>query len=129
MPVLRETTIRLYRAYQCPTGYFGVARIAGEKFYTCERLPNDNKLMSCIPTGEYSLVPFQGRKFKNVFHIIDVPKRKWILTHWGNTIVDTRGCILFGLGLWGKNGNLMITHSRKACKALWASQPTKIVIR
>ncbi len=120
--------IRVFRAYQCSAGYFGIARVAGKTFYTCERLPNENKSMSCIPAAEYNLAPFQGRRFKNVFHVTNVPNRQWILTHWGNTMDDSRGCILFGQGLWGRGKEMMITHSRNACKDLWRIQPTKIVI-
>ena len=126
--MLKQRTIHLFRAYKCATGYFGFANLGGHSFYTCERLPNNNKPMSCIPAGEYSLAPFHGRRFKNVFHVTNVISRQWILTHWGNTMADSRGCILFGEGIWSKEGNLMITHSRNACKSLWNCQPEKIII-
>lgn len=128
MPIHQEQVIRVFRVYKCSSGYFGIAAVADKLFYTCELLPNNNQRLSCIPADEYALAPFQGKRFKNVFHITDVPNRKWILTHWGNTMVDTRGCILFGRGLWSKGKEMMITHSRKACEDLWKLQPTSIII-
>ena len=73
--------------------------------YTIELPWRDNKRnISCIPTGEYQVVPYTSRKFGRVFHVLDVPNRSGILIHSGNVAGDKNkgykthsyGCILPG---------------------------------
>jgi hypothetical protein len=67
---------------------------------------------SCIPDGDYDLVPHSGQRFQNVYAIVnpalgvyrwptEIPVgQKWgrsaILIHNGNALQNTIGCILVG---------------------------------
>ena len=57
---------------------------------------NNQRMISCIPGGQYHVVPRTSPKFKQHWHVQDVPGRDMILIHGGNTINDTHGCILIG---------------------------------
>lgn len=67
-------------------------------WYTIERpwLGNEVK-KSCIPEGNYRVVPHNGTEFKDVWTIKDVPGRSAILFHVGNWVDNSTGCILPGL--------------------------------
>lgn len=92
--------------------------------YTIELPWNDNKKsISCIPQGLYNLIPYNSKKYPNVFKLLNVPGRSDILIHVGNyacevTVgngtfqTDTEGCILVGFGI--EEGIPMITKSRAA---------------
>lgn len=57
----------------------------------------DNKRnISCVPTGMYVCNYFNGKKFKDVWQLMAVPKRNAILIHAGNTTDATLGCLLTG---------------------------------
>jgi hypothetical protein len=58
---------------------------------------NNQRNISCIPSAFYNVVPRYSVKFRNHFHVLDVPARSWILFHVGNWPKDTDGCILVGL--------------------------------
>lgn len=51
---------------------------------------------SCIPKGFYVVKRHISPKFKECFIIENVPERSQILIHAGNSISDTRGCLLVG---------------------------------
>lgn len=63
---------------------------------------------SAIPPGLYSVRISPSPKFlavqtpwvqqfaHQIPHILGIPNRSNILIHWGNTVVDTDGCILVG---------------------------------
>ncbi len=53
---------------------------------------------TCIPAGVYvvKLLP-SGRYHRLMPFILDVPDFRDIEIHPGNTVIDTRGCILVGL--------------------------------
>ena len=57
---------------------------------------NNERNVSCIPTGTYKVVPHDGTKFRDVWRLENVPDRSAILIHVGNSILDTSGCILVG---------------------------------
>lgn len=82
---------------------------------------------SCIPLGEYACIKAQSPKFGDVFYVKDVPRREGILIHPGNSIKDTRGCILPGL-IAHKNG---VAHSRDALDLLYSVLPSSfnLIIR
>lgn len=65
--------------------------------YTLE-LPdlNNQKRISCIPDGNYNVEKRYSTKYKNHFHVLDVPNRSYILIHQGNYNWHTKGCILVG---------------------------------
>ena len=79
-------------------GTFGVLRIDKGLFcYTLEPSNHLNKrFISCIPEGQYSCKMNESSMHVNTFYVIDVPERSGIFFHAGNTIIDTRGCILLG---------------------------------
>ena len=74
--------------------------------YTLELPWNDNKKqISCIPKGKYNVEKRQSTKYKNHFHVLDVPNRSYILIHQGNYNWHTKGCILVGKTLTDINGD------------------------
>ena len=74
---------------------------------------------SCIPLVTYPVFKTETERFGPCFHVQDVPGRSGILIHAGNTIHDTRGCILPGLDV-SENG---VSHSRAALNRLLAKLP------
>ncbi|MBK5213368.1 MAG: hypothetical protein JJE55_06885 [Flavobacteriaceae bacterium] len=66
---------------------------------------NNEKQKSCIPAGKYQVVSRFSPKFKNHFHVLDVPGRSYILIHPGNYYTDILGCILVGDKLSDVNGD------------------------
>ena len=98
-------TLELIRYKTTDQGTEGVLLAPGFQCFTFELPWKDNKPnLSCIPAGTYKVVPFSGRRFKRVYHILDVPNRSYILIHSGNFAGDrtkgyrshTYGCILVG---------------------------------
>lgn len=83
--------------------------------------------MSCIPAGEYEVVKTTSPKFGEVFYLKHVPNRQGILIHAGNTLKDTRGCIL--VGLFSQFD--MVVESRNAMKKLYSVLPAqfKLIIK
>ena len=52
--------------------------------------------ISSIPAGTYQVAPFSGNKYKNVYQILDVPERTYILIHVANWSHQLHGCIAVG---------------------------------
>ena len=75
---------------------------------------NNKKGVSCIPDGIYVCKRVLSPKFKDTFEVISVPHRTEILFHKGNTIDDTEGCLLFGMGMGVLNGKRSVINSRVA---------------
>lgn len=88
----------LKRISQSEKGTFGNMLIAGQPVcVTLEDPWNDNQRgVSCVPPGSYECVPHNGRRFRDVWLLKNVPGRSYILIHSGNSIKDTSGCILVG---------------------------------
>ena len=58
---------------------------------------NNQKNISCIPMGEYTMRKRWSWKFKKMLYEIEgVPNRSAILIHSGNYYTDIRGCVLVG---------------------------------
>ena len=57
---------------------------------------NNEKRVSCIPTGTYKVVRRWSEKYKDHFLILDVDNRSYILIHQGNYHTQILGCILVG---------------------------------
>lgn len=55
---------------------------------------NNERNISCIPKGMYSVSEYYSEKFKKTLVINNVPNRSGILIHAGNTYKDIQGCIL-----------------------------------
>ena len=81
----------------------------------------DNKPnISCIPDGKYlcklrlGATTSGGMFIPRTFEVTNVPDRGGVLFHVGNTIRDTHGCILLGLGLGDILGQQAVILSRDA---------------
>lgn len=81
-------------------------------------LPNRNNEVanSCIPLGSYECILHNSPKFGIVFKVLNVVNRSEILFHKGNTINDTKGCILLGSACVFDNVRLLasLTNSKIA---------------
>lgn len=116
----------LQRIRQDQDGTFGQWHLPnGEKlFVTCEDPWNNNATgISCIPAGTYKVSKFSGQHFKDVWQVHDVPGRSAILMHAGNTIKDTKGCILCGQSFSTLDGLPSITHSKDTLDMLRETLP------
>jgi len=96
----------IYRARTSSQGTFGYYLHPDMvPLKTCE-LPwqNNQHNVSCILAGVYDVVPHVSHKFGNVWHVLKVKDRSWILTHSGNVAglvsegwyTHSEGCILLG---------------------------------
>lgn len=111
MAKLKEPVILvLQRGLETAAGTKGVIQCEGKTLcYTVEEkwrnnAPADYKgeTESCIIPGMYKVVRHgweQDAKthFKRVWRLLDVPGRDGVLIHYGNTTIDTEGCILVGM--------------------------------
>lgn len=106
--------------------FMGTKSIFG--FKTLE-LPwlNNQQQVSCIPEGEYEVVKRHSPKYKNHFHVTEVPGRSWILIHSGNFYSDILGCILPGNAFRdiNKDGLLDVISSATVMKLLNDLMPAK----
>ena len=120
--------ITLQRSY-LPHCVIGQLDIPGHHTYaTIERPWVGNKTnISCIPEGVYECRPFSGSKFKDVWQLMDVPDRSYILIHAGNWAKDVQGCIAVGKAL--SDQEYMVINSRKAIDELRAVLPESFEIR
>lgn len=50
----------------------------------------------CIPPGTYNVVKRYSAKYKEHFHVLDVPNRSYILIHSANYSRQLLGCIAVG---------------------------------
>jgi hypothetical protein len=57
---------------------------------------NNDRRVSCIPAGIYSVVRRYTSKYGNHFHILNVKDRDMILIHKGNFHFHSLGCIIVG---------------------------------
>jgi len=76
------------------------------KCYTLELEEDCNAQRDdCIPRNKYNVEKRYSTKYKNHFHVLDVPNRSYILIHSGNYNKHTLGCILVGKTLTDINGD------------------------
>lgn len=96
--------ITLTRFLKVPFGTFGTLEYDGHSCYTLEPIwrdyQNGEKKVtgkSAIPAGSYLLTPYKSPKNKMVVPLLhDVPDFDMVEIHVGNTVRDTKGCILLG---------------------------------
>jgi hypothetical protein len=106
----------------CTTG-IGVAELNGRsvQFRTIE-LPwrGNQRRISCIPEGEYTVISHTSPKFGRTFWLQNVSGRSEILVHVGNFTRDLLGCIAPGEAHKDidKDGIMDVTNSRKMMNAL-----------
>lgn len=101
--------LELVRYGSIPTkGTFGEFSMSGLRFFTVEREWLDNKPgISCVPAGEYKLVPHSSRKYPETWALVnhDLGVYHWhdskairygILLHKANYASELEGCIAIG---------------------------------
>ena len=96
-----------------PIGDETIHQVDHAPIYTLENPKRETTKDDRIPAGEYKCVPYSGTKYKNVYHVQNVPNRSAILIHWGNTEKDTEGCILLGGRVGEIAGAPAVLDSRK----------------
>ena len=86
---------------------------------------NNIRQKSCIPTGDYKIIPRTSTKFKKHFHVTNVPNRDYILIHSGNYNTDILGCILVGADFVDLNGDgdLDVTSSKVTLNKILSLAP------
>ena len=52
--------------------------------------------VSCIPPGTYPCIPHDSPAHPHTWELTGVPGRSDILLHTGNTMSDSKGCIIVG---------------------------------
>lgn len=134
-----ETTLLIKRIYQEKETIGKMVVVEqGKAMFNCVclELPNKNnqRQISCIPEGFYPAKKEHHPKFGKVFRLSSVPNRDGVLVHKGNYAagvkVDTKGCILPGMGLsdLNKDGNLDVFNSTVAMDKLFAILPDSFLI-
>lgn len=74
----------------------GLLSFKNLRLYTLELADNNNQRnISCIPEGTYK-AKIRNYKGYRVLQLLNVSNRDGILVHRGNTIDDSKGCILVG---------------------------------
>lgn len=96
-------------------GTFGVLINGAVPFaLTMEQPWQDNaEDVSCIPAGRYLCRRVDSPHFGNTFEITDVPGRTHVLLHKGNTLADTRGCVLVGEEFAGTFDHPFLAESKR----------------
>jgi len=91
-------TVSIFRVEKSLDGVFGALTLEGRAFCVTLEPPwrNNQRDISCIPDGEYICKQTVSGRFGRTFEVMNVPDREDILFHWGNTTVDTEGCIIQG---------------------------------
>jgi len=114
-------SIVLNRFCICEMGTFGKLIISDNNnaygsWYTVE-LPwkNNEHGISCIPLGEYDIIPTMFKGEYRSYEII-VPNRTAIKIHIANTISDLKGCIGLGKKLGVLPNRLAVLNSVQAYK-------------
>lgn len=121
--------IILKRFISTDKGTFGILTVEGKKFFTVEKpWVNNTSNISCIPSGEYKLIPHgEYGKDSNVLCMVNDEmgithyeegdsKRFACLIHTANYEKDVIGCI----GLGDKYLGNMVTNSRKSIKEFYS---------
>ena len=99
------------------------------KIFECKTLElpylNNQKQVSCIPTGQYIVKKHNSPTFGKTFHVLNVEGRSEILIHKGNFNRDTKGCILLGKDFIDidQNGTTDITSSGKTVETMLSVMP------
>lgn len=105
-------------------GKFELFDNENQKVFECFTLElpwlNNQKQKSCIPKGNYTVVPRNSSKYGSHFHVTNVSNRDMILMHNGNYFTEILGCILVGSGLSdiNKDGYKDVVNSKFTLKKL-----------
>ena len=101
-PILSKINLLIIRDTFSEKSTLGQLFINGELFCDTLELPyiNNERSISCVPAGRYKVrlrLPRESAT-RDYLHLLiqDVKDRDFILVHRGNTISDSRGCVLVG---------------------------------
>jgi hypothetical protein len=81
---------------------YSIGELKINSVYFCDTLEDavrENKIPgeTAIPRGTYKIDFYKSNHYKSYMpYLIDVPNFNGIMIHIGNTVEDTRGCILVG---------------------------------
>lgn len=94
--------LRVSRDIKSPNFTLGKFFIDGaQHYFTCEDAIRSGPKVygqTAIPAGTYKVIINQSQRFGRAMPLLmNVPGFDGIRIHWGNTAVDTDGCILIGL--------------------------------
>jgi len=108
--------LELHRITQSDTGTLGYLLLRNRILCVTLELPwkNNKQHVSRIPQGSYLCNRIESPRFGWTYHVVGVPDRGEIIFHEGNTIADTRGCILCGSWIAPHNSQFTICKSLKA---------------
>lgn len=84
-----------------------------------------------IPAGTYTVKKRWSTKYKNHFHILDVPNRSYILIHNANYSRQLLGCVAVGqkhVDIDG-DGLLDVNNSVRTLKKLVAMMPSEFILK
>lgn len=86
---------------------------------------NNQKFISCIPAGFYTVKKYISPKFGECFQVQNVENRAFILFHPGNYTKNTKGCVLVGMSIGDINqdGNIDVLNSKQAMGKLLKTMP------
>lgn len=86
---------------------------------------NNQRNISCIPVGTYTVVKRTSEKYGTHFQVLNVPDRSMILIHAGNYYTQTQGCILVGTGYQDINQDNVrdVVESKKTLLKMYALMP------
>lgn len=92
---------------------------------------NNQRNISCIPVGTYTVVKRTSEKYGTHFQILNVPDRAMILIHAGNYYTQTQGCILVGSGYQDINQDNVrdVVESKKTLLKLYALMPDQFELK
>jgi hypothetical protein len=91
--------IELIRVETSPSGTVGILLLDKQLFCVTLELPkkDNERAVSCIPTGQYICKRYDSEKYLcPCLAVHNVHGRENISMHYGNTLKDTKGCILIG---------------------------------
>lgn len=76
---------------------------------------------TCIPFGQYIIKMQQSPHFNKLMpYLQDVPGFTSVMIHPGNTVEDTKGCILLGIDYDDSESDYTVSSSQKAFAQLYA---------
>ena len=126
--------VRLRRIYQNEHQTLGIMTLYDEHgfpFYEVRTLElcwkENQRRISCIPCGEYKVIKRYSEKYKDHFHILDVPNRDYILIHNANFVRQLKGCVAVGMSHTDIDGDGLrdVTSSKSTLKKLNKHLPDK----
>jgi hypothetical protein len=103
MPINNLEQVSLYRCWPSDKSNVGIVKVKNMVPLFSLELPwrNNSRNISCIPTGSYICERrsfFISEVWQTAFEVKEVPDRSGIIFgHIGNSPLDIKGCMAFGL--------------------------------